>query len=87
MIAATYSLFWRTLTNDARLRCTFLGMPAPASSPERVQFGVFELDLQSAELRKSGVRVKLQEQSLKILQILLENLGQLVGREELQKNI
>ena len=62
-------------------------MPAPASSPTRVQFGVFELDLQSVELRKSGFKVKLQEQPLKILQILLENPGQIVGREELQKRI
>src|SRR5262252_8946536 len=62
-------------------------MPAPTSSPERVQFGVFELDLQNAELRKSGVKVKLQEQPLKILQILLENPGQIVGREQLQKRV
>src|SRR5215470_10262007 len=62
-------------------------MPVSASSTERVQFGVFELDLQNAELRKSGVKVKLQEQPLKILHILLENPGQIVGREELQKRV
>jgi TolB-like protein/DNA-binding winged helix-turn-helix (wHTH) protein/Tfp pilus assembly protein PilF len=62
-------------------------MPAPTSSTERVQFGVFELDLTHAELRKSGVKVKLQEQPLKILQILLENPGQIVSREELQKRL
>ena len=62
-------------------------MPAPASSTDRVQFGVFELDLQRVELRKSGVKVKLQEQPLKILQVLLERPGQIVGREELQKRI
>src|SRR5215468_11888519 len=65
----------------------YLGMPAPASSPNLVQFGVFELDLQNAELRKGGVKVKLQEQPLKILQILLENPGQVVGREALQKRV
>jgi TolB-like protein/DNA-binding winged helix-turn-helix (wHTH) protein len=64
-----------------------LRMPAPASSTDRVQFGVFELDLQNAELRKGGVKVKLQEQPLKILQILLENPGRIVGREELQKRV
>src|SRR5215471_10516199 len=64
-----------------------LRMPAPASSTNRVQFGVFELDLQRAELRKSGVKVKLQEQPLKILHILLENPGQIVGRDELQKRV
>lgn len=62
-------------------------MPAPASSTHRVQFGVFELDLQGAELRKSGVKLKLQEQPLKILQILLEKPGQIVGREELRQRV
>lgn len=62
-------------------------MLAPASNTDRVQFGVFELDLQNAELRKSGVKVKLQEQPLKILQALLENPGQVVAREELRSRI
>lgn len=62
-------------------------MSAPASSTDRVQFGVFELDLQHAELRKQGVKVKLQEQPLKILQILLENPGQVVTREQLRSRI
>lgn len=52
-----------------------------------MQFGVFELDLQNAELRKSGVKVKLQEQPLKILQTLLENPGQIVTRQELRGRI
>src|SRR5262252_4945911 len=62
-------------------------MAVPVSSADHIQFGVFELDLRNAELRKSGVKVKLQEQPLKILQILLENPGQIVGREQLQKRI
>jgi TolB-like protein/DNA-binding winged helix-turn-helix (wHTH) protein/Flp pilus assembly protein TadD len=62
-------------------------MPASASSTERVQFGVFELDLQRAELRKQGVKVKLQEQPLKVLQLLLENPGQIVSREQLRTGI
>ena len=60
-------------------------MPQPASSTERVQFGVFELDLQHAELRKNGIKVKLQEQPLKILQVLLEKPGEIVGRDELRQ--
>ena len=64
-----------------------LWMLAPASSTERVQFGLFELDLQRAELRKQGAKVKLQEQPLKILQILLENPGQVVSRKELEKRV
>ena len=62
-------------------------MLAPASSTGRVQFGVFELDLRNAELRKSGIKVKLQDQPLKILQTLLENPGQIVTREELRGRI
>jgi TolB-like protein/DNA-binding winged helix-turn-helix (wHTH) protein/Tfp pilus assembly protein PilF len=62
-------------------------MPAPASSTDRVQFGVFELDLQRAELRKQGVKVKLQEQPLKVLQVLLENPGHIVSRDELRTRI
>src|SRR5262250_3348620 len=62
-------------------------MPAPASSTDRVQFGVFELDLRRAELRKRGIKVKLQEQPLKVLQVLLENPGQIVSREELRSRV
>ena len=62
-------------------------MPASASITERVQFGVFELDLHGAELRKQGVKVKLQDQPLKVLQTLLENPGQIVSREELRQRI
>jgi DNA-binding winged helix-turn-helix (wHTH) protein/Tol biopolymer transport system component len=62
-------------------------MPTPASSTQQVQFGVFELDLQRAELRKQGVKVKLQEQPLKVLQVLLETPGQIISREELRQRI
>src|SRR5215469_7918501 len=62
-------------------------MPPQDSSPKPVQFGVFELDLERAELRKQGVKVKLQEQPLKVLQLLLENPGQIVSREQLRTGI
>jgi DNA-binding winged helix-turn-helix (wHTH) protein len=52
-----------------------------------VQFGVFQLDLQRAELRKNGVKVKLQEQPLKVLQVLVENPGQIVSREDLRQRV
>jgi len=52
-----------------------------------VRFGVFEVDLRSGELRKSGSRIKLQDQPFKVLQILLEHSGDLVTREELQSRI
>jgi TolB-like protein/DNA-binding winged helix-turn-helix (wHTH) protein/Tfp pilus assembly protein PilF len=62
-------------------------MSVPASTSKIVQFGVFELDLQRAELRKQGVKVKLQEQPLKVLQLLLENPGQIVSREQIRTRI
>ena len=53
----------------------------------RLCFGVFELDLRTAELRKRGLRVRLQEQPFQVLAMLLERAGQVVGREELQKKL
>ena len=52
-----------------------------------MQFGLFELDMQQAELRKRGVRIKLQEQPLKVLQLLLQNRGEIVTREQLRTSI
>jgi len=51
--------------------------------PDWFGFGVFEVDLRSGEVRKSGRRIKLQDQPFKVLQILLEQPGDLVTREEL----
>jgi DNA-binding winged helix-turn-helix (wHTH) protein/Tol biopolymer transport system component len=52
-----------------------------------IRFGAFEADLPSGEIRKSGSRIKLQDQPFKVLQILLEHPGDLVTREELQSRI
>jgi len=59
----------------------------PSSATQLIRFDVFELDLRAGELRKGGIRIRLQEQPLLILQALLENPGQVVTREELQKKI
>ena len=56
----------------------------PANS---VRFGVFEFDLRSGELRKHGIRIKLQEQPYQILAILLEHHGEMVTREDLQRRL
>jgi Tol biopolymer transport system component/DNA-binding winged helix-turn-helix (wHTH) protein len=53
----------------------------------KVRFGVFETDLRAGELRKSGIRIKLQSQPFKLLAILLANAGEIVTREELQRQI
>jgi len=52
-----------------------------------VRFGFFEVDQRSGELRRQGVKVKLQEQPFLLLQMLLEHPGEIVTREELQKRI
>jgi eukaryotic-like serine/threonine-protein kinase len=52
-----------------------------------IRFGSFEADLHSGEVRKSGIRIKLQDQPFKVLEILLERPGDLVTREELQCRI
>jgi TolB-like protein/DNA-binding winged helix-turn-helix (wHTH) protein/Tfp pilus assembly protein PilF len=50
-------------------------------------FGVFELDLRAGELHKHGLRIRLQEQPLQVLAMLLEHPGEVVTREELQKKL
>src|SRR5438270_6827464 len=57
---------------------------AQAATPRRlVQFGVFELDFGTGELRKAGLKIKLQDQPFQVLAMLLERPGELVTREEL----
>jgi DNA-binding winged helix-turn-helix (wHTH) protein len=52
-----------------------------------VRFAQFELDSRAGELRKEGRRIKLQEQPLQILAMLLERPGELVTREELRQKL
>ena len=61
-------------------------MQTRAAKSRVVHFGVFEVDVQEEELRKSGIRIKLQEQPFQILMMLLERPGQTVTREELQRH-
>src|SRR5438046_261127 len=57
-------------------------------SPFRTRgFGVFEVDLKAVELRKHGVRIKLQEQPFQILSLLLQHPGEVVTREELREKL
>ena len=52
-----------------------------------VRFGVFEFDPQSGELRKRGLKIKLERQATKVLSLLLERPGQTCRREELQHQL
>ncbi|HEY7680417.1 MAG TPA: winged helix-turn-helix domain-containing protein [Terriglobia bacterium] len=58
-----------------------------SSQPSIVRFGIFELDLKAAELRKHGVRVKLHDKPFQLLVALLEHPGELVSRKELQERL
>jgi eukaryotic-like serine/threonine-protein kinase len=50
-------------------------------------FGCFEVDLKAAELRKRGIRIKLQDQPFQILTFLMEHPGDLVTREEIRQRL
>ena len=52
-----------------------------------VRFGTYEIALQSGDLRKAGVRIRVQQQPLRLLEILLERPGDVVTREELRSRI
>ena len=59
-----------------------------SDAPRRiVRFGVFEFDQRAGELRKHGLRIKLQGQPMDVLVILLERPGEVVTRDELQKRL
>src|ERR1019366_4883482 len=66
---------------------TCLLLRASMSDPSLVRFGAFELDLRTGELRKHGIRLKLQDQPFQVLQALVERPGELVTREEIQRRI
>ena len=52
-----------------------------------VRFGTYEVSLQSGEVRKAGLRIRVQQQPLKLLEILLEHPGEVVTREELRSRV
>src|ERR671915_451501 len=63
-------------------------MPAGLDSARAVlRFGPFELDRRTGELRKHGVRLKLQGKPLQVLEALLERPGEIVTREALRSRL
>jgi cholera toxin transcriptional activator len=64
-------------------------MPTPHASPAGrvIRFGVFEVDLAAGELRKSGRKLRLQEQPFQMLALLLERPGDVITREELRQKL
>jgi TolB-like protein/DNA-binding winged helix-turn-helix (wHTH) protein/Tfp pilus assembly protein PilF len=62
-------------------------MPTKHDSPSAVRFGVYEADLRAGELRKNGLKVKLQEQPFQILAALLAQPGEVVSRDDLRDRL
>lgn len=62
-------------------------MAVPQNHARIVRFGVFELDRTAGELRKSGARLRLQGQPFQVLVLLLDHAGELVTRDELQRQL
>jgi Tol biopolymer transport system component/DNA-binding winged helix-turn-helix (wHTH) protein len=58
-----------------------------APSRSKISFGLFEADVESGELRKSGVRVRIQGQPFRLLALLLEHPGEVVSREKIQERL
>ena len=80
------NLSLRPKTHDLRLFLLHYGV-VPQKSSRVVRFGLFELDLSAGELRKSGIKLRLQGQPFQVLTLLLERAGEVVTREELQQKL
>ena len=62
-------------------------MQETAKSARVFRFGVFEVDAGTGELRKQGLRIRLQEQPSQLLLMLLERAGEVVGRQEICRKL
>ncbi len=62
-------------------------MAEPPTSLKRARFGVYEADLSTGELRRNGMKIRLQEQPFQVLAFLLERRGEVVSREELRQRL
>jgi len=62
-------------------------MSLTAASIGVVRFGVFEMDLQDRELRKRGVRLKLEAKPLQILELMLDRPNEIISRKQIQERL
>lgn len=62
-------------------------MSATADGCAVFRFGVFEIDVQNRELRKRGVRLKLEAKPLQILELMLERPGEIITRKQIQQSL
>src|SRR5215472_13315587 len=62
-------------------------MAGPVSQARLYRFAPFELDVRAGELRKHGIRIKLREQPVQILLMLLDRPGEVVLRDEIRQRL
>src|SRR5437660_8376984 len=62
-------------------------MPSSSATAASVRFGPFEVDLRAGELIRNGRRIRLQDQPLQVLAMLLERPGDVVTRDELRQKL
>jgi TolB-like protein/DNA-binding winged helix-turn-helix (wHTH) protein len=62
-------------------------MPTSARSARVLRFDDFELDVSAGQLRKRGLKLRLQGQPLQVLAVLLNRAGDVVTREEIRSQI
>lgn len=77
----------RSLSGGYTLRKSEYPLQANLAKTSTYHFGSFEFDPKTGELRKQGMRIRLEGQPVVILTMLLERPGELVTREELQKTL
>jgi serine/threonine protein kinase len=61
-----------------------MGVPSPTRF---CRFGAFQLDLRARELRRNGIKVRIPDQSIQVLAMLLEHPGEVVTREEVHQRL
>jgi DNA-binding winged helix-turn-helix (wHTH) protein len=65
-----------------------VGSPMSETRPFKVaSFGPFKLDLKGGELYKDQTKIRLQEQPLQVLRMLVDHAGEVVTREEIRKKL
>ncbi len=62
-------------------------MQSPTSQHRIARFGIFEADIDSRVLTRSGLRVRLQDQPFQVLVLLIERPGEIVSREDIRQKL
>jgi Tol biopolymer transport system component/DNA-binding winged helix-turn-helix (wHTH) protein len=75
------------VVDSSELPAERFDLGTPSNGRQRLRFGLFEADLASGELYKHGRLIRIQEQPFRILAMLLERPGEVVSREEVQKQL